>query len=101
MAPPGLAVAVRQGRGRGPAGVGGALLVAGAALLARVERAADDPASGEVGAVRHGRAADVVGRRGGTGRPLRHGTAEEKKGKKGEEEGKKRESGVIREKSGR
>ncbi|MEQ2208727.1 hypothetical protein XENOCAPTIV_012838 [Xenoophorus captivus] len=68
---------MRQGRGCGPAGVSGALLVAGAPLLARVERAADDAASREVGSVRHGRAADVVGRRGGTRCPWRRSTAEE------------------------
>lgn len=85
MRPAGLAVTVRQRRGGRAAGVGGALLVPGAPLLAGVERAAD-PASGEVGSVRHGRAADVVGRRGGDGRPLRRPTAAE--GKSGGTDGK-------------
>lgn len=93
MRPPCLAVAVRQGRGRGPTGVSGALLVAGAPLLARVERAADDSASGEVGSVRHGRAADVVGRWGGARRPLLHGTA----GGRRREGGGGGERGAIRE----
>lgn len=43
-----------------------------------MERAADSP-SGEVGSVRHSRAADVVGRRGGDGRPLRRPTVKQAK----------------------
>lgn len=78
MRPPGLAVAMGQRRGRGPAGVGGALLVPGATLLARVECAADAHPSGEVGTVRRGSAADVVGRWGSAGRPLSWATAERK-----------------------
>lgn len=73
--PAGLAVAVRQRGGGGPAAVGRALLVPGTPLLARVECAADAHPSGEVGTVGHGGTADVVGRRGGTGRPLGGGTA--------------------------
>lgn len=75
MRPAGLAVAVRQRRGGGSAAVGGALLVPGTPLLARVECAADAHSSGEVGTVGHGGAADVVGRRGGTGCPLGGGAA--------------------------
>lgn len=59
--PPGLGVALRQRRRRRPAGVGGALLVPGAPLLACVECAADAHPSGEVGTVRRGGAVDVVG----------------------------------------
>lgn len=70
VGPPGLGVAVRQRRGRRPAGVGGALLVPGAPLLARVECAADAHPSVEVGTFRRGGAIDVVGRWGGAGRPL-------------------------------
>lgn len=73
--PAGLAVAVRQRRGGGPAAVGRALLVPRAPLLARVECAADAHPSGEVGTVGDGGAADVVGRRGGSGRPLGRGAA--------------------------
>lgn len=51
MCPAGLAVTVRQGRGCGAAGVGGALLVPRTPLLACVERAADSHSSGEVGTV--------------------------------------------------
>lgn len=83
MRPAGLAVAVRERRRRGPAGVGRALLVPGTPLLARVERAADAHPPGEVGAVRHRGAADVVGRRGGAGRPLRWGAAGESGGRSG------------------
>lgn len=76
VGPPGLGVAVRQRRGRRPAGVGGALLVPGAPLLACVECAADAHPSGEVGTVRCGGAVDVVGRWGGAGRPLSWSTKE-------------------------
>lgn len=94
MCPPSLAVAVRQRRGRRPAGVGGALLVPGASLLACVERAADAHPSGEVGAVCHGSAADVVGRWGGNRRPLSwrtvkgwwEETEEDNGGRKGKEQ---------------
>lgn len=85
MGPPDLGVAVRQRRGRRPAGVGGALLVPGAPLLARVECAADAHPSGEVGTVRRGGAVDVVGRWGGAGRPLSRSARERRGG--GREEG--------------
>lgn len=88
VGPPSLGVAVRQRRGRRPAGVGGALLVPGAPLLARVECAADAHPSGEVGTVRCGGAVDVMGRWGGAGCPLSWGT-----GKRGKKEGKRRKKG--------
>lgn len=90
MGPPDLGVAVRQRRGRRPAGVGGALLVPGAPLLARVECAADAHPSGEVGTVRRGGAVDVVGRWGGAGRPLSR-SARERRG--GGRRGKRRKKG--------
>ena len=87
--PPGLAVAVGERWGGGASGVGGALLVPGPPLLPRVERAADAHPSGEVGPVRHGRAAaDVVGGWGGAGRPLRRSAAGGER--EGEEKGGKR-----------
>lgn len=88
--PPGLGVAVRQRRGRRPAGVGGALLVPGAPLLACVECAADAHPSGEVGTVRCGGAVDVVGRWGGAGRPLSWSTKEGVRGEGGRETTKRR-----------
>lgn len=90
MDPPGLGVAVRQRRGRRPAGVGGALLVPGAPLLACVECAADAHPSGEVGTVRCGGAVDVVGRWGGAGRPLSWSTKEGVRGEGGRETTKRR-----------
>lgn len=91
VGPPGLGVAMRQRRGRRPAGVGGALLVPGAPLLACVECAADAHPSGEVGTVRCGGAVDVVGRWGGAGRPLSWSTKERVGGR--QKEGKRRKKG--------
>lgn len=90
VGPPGLGVAVRQRWGRRPAGVGGALLVPGSPLLAGVECAADAHPSGEVGTVRPSGAVDVVGRWGGTGRPLIRSTRERRGEKK---RGKRRKKG--------
>lgn len=94
VGPPGLGVAMRQRGGRRPAGVGGALLVPGAPLLACVECAADAHPSGEVGTVRCGGAVDVVGRWGGAGRPLSWSTKERVGGGRGrQKEGKRRKKG--------
>lgn len=87
MCPPGLAVAVRQRRGRRPARVGRALLVPGSSLLARVERAPDAHPSGEAGTVGHCGAADVVGRWGGARCPLSWGAVKGVGVKKGEDGG--------------